>query len=101
MKGKFYNEIHGAEILEKDSSIVYTLREESFAERVEKECVNLLKSNDYFKVSRRGNKVRIGWSLALEIRLLRTICKIKYINTGPLGNFSMITAGRNMEQLKE
>lgn len=39
----------------------------------------------------------MGWNLAREARLLRTLCEIKYINYGPLGNFNLVTETINLK----
>lgn len=77
----------------KESSIVYTLPEEKedFAAKVEAECRKVASKFDFVKVSRKGVRVKVSWSLSKEIRLIRTICELKYISHGPLGPFNLIS----------
>lgn len=52
-------------------------------------------------MTRKGTRVKVGWSLAKEIRLIRTVCEIKYMNFGALGNFNLVTEEMNFKELKD
>jgi len=56
---------------------------------------------DFVKVSRKGVRVKVSWSLSKEIRLIRTICELKYISHGPLGPFNLISRQLCFRELKE
>ncbi len=54
-----------------------------------------------FKVTCKGTRVKVAWNLAKEVRLIRTICEIKYTNFGFLGDFNLVTESKDFRQLKE
>jgi len=41
------------------------------------------------------------WNLAVEARMMRTLCEIKYTNYGPLGNFHIISDSLSLRELKD
>lgn len=69
--------------------------------KIENECRNMVKKFKCFKTSCKGTRVKVTWNLAKEVRLIRTICEIKYTNFGPLGNFNLVTESKNFKDLKE
>jgi hypothetical protein len=50
----------------------------------------MVKKFKCFKVTCKGARVKVSWNIAKEIRLIRTICEIKYTNFGPLGNINLV-----------
>jgi hypothetical protein len=103
MKSKLYLQSYGGEIVEKENSIIYHLPagKEEWGTKIENECNNLVKKYNCFKITCKGTKVKVTWNLAKEVRLLRTICEIKYTNFGPLGNVSLVTEDRSFKELRE
>jgi hypothetical protein len=49
-----------------------------------------MKKNDYFKISRKENKIKIMWFLNPDIRLIRALGRTKFLNDGKLGDFVLI-----------
>jgi hypothetical protein len=68
---------------------------------VEGECRNVSRDYGFVRVSRRGNRVKMCFNLAVEARMMRTLCEIKYINYGPLGNFHIISDSLGLRELKD
>lgn len=46
-------------------------------------------------------RLKINWSLATEVRILRTVCEIKYTNYGLLGDFNIISDRLSLRELKD
>jgi len=65
------------------------------------ECKNFAKKFSFAKVSRKGLRVKISWNLSKEIRMLRSICEIKLMNYGELGDFNLISTQGNLKDLRE
>lgn len=72
---------------------MYTLPQEKvdFAAKVEAECRKVAHKFEFVKVSRKGSRVKVSWNLSKEARLIRTICELKYISHGALGDFSLVS----------
>ena len=45
----------------------------------------------FVKVTRKGVRVKVSWNSSKEARLLRTLCELKYISSGVLGDFNLIS----------
>jgi hypothetical protein len=99
MKSKLYKQSMGGDLVERESSIIYTLPEgrQDYAAKVEAECRNVVKGFAFVKVSRKDTRVKVSWNLAKEVRLLRTLCEIKYINFGQLGNFCLVAEAMSLK----
>jgi hypothetical protein len=69
--------------------------------RVETECRNVVKGYEFIRVTRKGTRVKVVWNLALSARMLRTLCEVKYVNYGALGNFNIVVDEMNLKELKE
>jgi hypothetical protein len=103
LKSKIYKDTIGGEFVERESSITYTLPAGMFeqAAKVEAECKKVAKKFGFIKVSRKGPRVKVSWNLSKEARLVRTICELKYISHGALGDFNLISKRLSFRGLKE
>ena len=83
--------------------MIYTLPPEKvdMAVKIEAECRKILKKIGFARISRKGSRVKISWSLSKEARMIRTICELKYISHGSLGEFNLISHKLNFGDLKE
>lgn len=79
--------------------MIYFLPEgkQEIASKIEIECKKLVAIFGFVKVSRKGIRVKLSWNLSKEIRLVRTICELKYVNNGLLGEFSLIAQKMNFK----
>lgn len=48
----------------------------------------------------KGDRIKLVWNLVPEIRLIRTILRLKLFSQGPIGNFYVISAENNLRPLK-
>ena len=60
-----------------------------------------MKDEDYFKIVNKGQRLKITWNLVHRIRLMKTLCRIKYLEEGKIGNFYLVSHSTEMEGIKE
>ena len=77
----------------KDNSLLINIRDnnEKLGERLTQDIKLILKDFKYFRVSSRTNRVKVTWNISHEMRLIRTICRLKYMEEGEIGNFYIIS----------
>jgi hypothetical protein len=56
---------------------------------------------NFIRISLKGTRIKVNWSLAIEARIMRTISEIKYTNFGCLGGFNIISDRLSLRELKE
>ena len=76
LKAKLYLEKYGGDIVEREASFVYNLPEgrEEWAGKIEGECRAAMRDFGFIRIHRKATRVKMSWSLAKEVRLLRTLC---------------------------
>ena len=102
MKAKLSQEIYGGEWSHNENCVIYRNEEKpQLLHKIKQEVHTTLKDKNYFKVSVKKNRIKVSWFLAPQIRLIRTISRVKYLSEGKIGNFSMISVNQNFEDLKD
>lgn len=57
------------------------------------ETIINVRGANYFKIVNRekSHKLKIVWNIAHRIRLIRTLCRIKFLEEGKIGNFYLLS----------